>query len=89
MIYTKHAQEKYLLDCLKHFEVWDFDVSREVPAEMHHRNDRLVALQLVPFIPGNSKLILTSGQRSDVPCDVVAPSDRLHPVNASETRKKN
>lgn len=49
---------------------------------MHHRHDRLEALQLVPLIPLDRQLVLPCGERPDVPCNIIAPSNRLHPMHA-------
>lgn len=66
-------------------ELWvrDFDVPRQIPAQVHHRHDALVALQLVPLVALDAELILPRSQRPDVPGDVIAPADGLHPVHAA------
>lgn len=51
---------------------------------MHHRHDGFIAFKFVPLIADHSELVLAGGERSDVPRDVVAPSDRLHPVNTAK-----
>ena len=59
------------------------DVSSEIPCEMKHRHDAFVEFEPVPLVPLDGKLVLMVNERSYVPRDVVAPADRLHPVNAA------
>lgn len=49
---------------------------------MKHGDNGLEVLYFVPFISFDSQLILSSSQWSDIPGDVIAPSDSLHPVDA-------
>lgn len=77
-----------LLDSVKHLWIRDFNVPGEIPAHVYHWHDGFVAFKLVPLVAGDGQLVLSSCQRANVPSDVVAPSNGLHPVNASE-RKLN
>ena len=71
------------LDLIEQFWIGDFDIPRQIPGQMHHRHDRLVAFKFVPFVANSGEIVLTRGEWTDVPCDVVAPSNRLHPMNAA------
>lgn len=78
-----HRVHQTGFDQLEHLPVGHLDVPRQIPAEVHHRHDALVALQLIPLVPFDRELVLAGRQRSYVPCDVVAPTDRLHPMHAT------
>lgn len=70
-----------ILDHLEELFFGYFDISRQIPSEMFERNDWLEVLQFVPLIPLDRQDVLLGGERSDIPCDVVAPADRLHPMH--------
>jgi hypothetical protein len=74
------------LDKVEELRVRHLDVPRQIPAEMNHRYDGFVALQLVPLIADDGELVLTGGEGADVPGDVVAPTDGLNPMNTSRGR---
>lgn len=60
-----------------------FDVAGQIPAQMHHGHDALVALEFVPFVAFDAELILTGGQWSNIPRDVIAPANCLHPMHTA------
>lgn len=63
--------------------VGNFNVSGQIPTQVHHRNDAFVAFKLVPLVPLNRQLVLPRCQWTDIPCDIVAPSDGLHPMHTT------
>lgn len=50
---------------------------------MHHRHDTFEVLQFVPFIAFDGQTVLSCRQRAHIPCNVIAPSDRLHPMHTA------
>lgn len=71
------------LDQLEHLPIRHFNISRQIPTQMHHRHDALEALQLIPLVPIDRQVILARRQRTHIPGDIVTPSDRLHPVHTA------
>lgn len=61
------------------FRISGLDITRQIPWQMHHGNNRLHALDLVVLIPLDGQLILAPRQRANIPCDIVAPT--LHAVD--------
>lgn len=59
------------------------DVPRQIPRQVDHGHDGLEVLHLVPLVPFEGEAVLATGERPDVPRDVVAPARRLHPMNAT------
>ena len=78
-----HRSEQAILHEIEQSRIGDFDISCQVPRQMDHRYDRFERLQFVPFVTLDCQLILASRERTDVPRDVIAPADRLHPMNAT------
>lgn len=75
--------QQTISDCLVEFDLGHFDVPRQIPAQMYHGHDALETLIFVPFIAFDAQLILSGRQWSNIPCDIVAPSDRLHPMHTA------
>ena len=63
--------------------VGHFDVPGQVPGQVDHGHDTLEALQLVELVALDGQLVLARRQRTDVPGDVIAPTDGLHPVDTA------
>lgn len=86
---TKLSSSFNLLDRIEQFWIGHFDISREIPAQVYHWHYGLVAFQLIPLVAGNSEFVLTCCEWTDVPRDIVTPSDGLNPVNAADEKKDN
>lgn len=71
-------------------ELWirHLNISGEVPTEMDHWNDWLVTLKFIPLIANYSQFVLSCGQWTYIPCDIIAPADCLNPVNATAMKIK-
>ncbi len=78
-----------LLDQFKKFRVRHFDISGQIPRQMYHRNYTLVTLQFIPLVPFDGQQVLTRSQRTNVPGDVIAPTDGLHPMNTTCKKIQN
>lgn len=70
-------------------ELWirNLYVSSEIPAKMHHWNNTFKALQFIPFITLNSQGVLSGGERSYVPRNVITPPNSLYPMNTPENQQ--
>jgi len=79
---TQRTQEA-VFDELKQLGIGDLDIPRQVPRQVDHRHDALVALQLVPLVPLDGEVVLPRCERPHVPRDVVTPPDCLDPVDAA------
>jgi hypothetical protein len=77
-----------LLDVLEQLDVGHFDISRQIPTQMDHGNNTLVGLQLVPLVTLDAQMILTGGQGTHIPSDIIAPTDGLHPVHTPEIENR-
>lgn len=78
-----HSAQKAIFYELEQPRIGDFDISCQIPRQVNHGNDRFEGLQFVPLVTLDRQLILSSGQRPDVPGDIVAPTDSLDPMDAA------
>lgn len=83
VVWKRRGEMFDLLDQFKQLSIRHLNIPCQIPAQMYHRYDTLEMLQFVPLVALDGQTVLPGCQWTDIPCNIVAPTDRLHPMHTA------